>query len=1005
MKKYFITSIIIFALTAAAIVCGKREPELTLAELQKQYLLAGSDTTGVEQAKVIDRLEQYYLHLDVPDTLRQRVDREVAAILDTTKINLSGYTNGDPNVYKLEGQLQDLLRLAAIARAREDDQTFEELIGHAKTMAKTVDRGTQSDYWIPFVNEISVFTLEKAVYWLKAKRTVWLCWFYRDSTSKFVDVESYAALGLKFLQRSNDERVRLDLMQRLQYILYFHRSMNELSLGLAKKLLLPAERIKYHLRLSSIIYHQAEVLSSIEQYQAALVAYEKVIHIARTFVLIPGISWFEVPALLGEGKAYVELEEFERALEVCKEVEKSNLSDKDKIRLQRLRSDIFRATGNYELAEEELRKAITLAVSLPDTFNLIMCLNSFGAIFHELEEYDLALNYFNRAKALFKPTFPDIGTRMLVYNNIATAAIGKKDSAHFATISQEAQKTAKLANIPSQEAKLRHYIGFLYKEIREYDNAMRYLYEADSIYTASGLLRFALAAKVHYIDCLVGLSKYDEAKNLISRIDSLARQSNDIEGMIDAIGRLARIYYQEKNISAAVQTSNQLIYAVESLSSRFNNFDRLMAYRQKVYDFLKDAVFYEIVNRRLDSAFVKLEYAKAYALKSRFLGNYGNHFSDSIQQKYLKIETVISSLDKHRLIIDYMMTTDTLYVFALTQKGLQLLPPKGIKAEELKKTVAAYNDSINRTGKIFDHYSTRKVQSHYVGTVELAQKLHQYLLGWPELDSSLYDTELLYIIPDEVLFELPFATLIAKNSDNRSFLANHTAVVTFPSVDFLRNADISQASRAPDTKRVLICADRQFSGAEKFVAQVKKLFPLTDELTVEPNRLTKEEVLKEFKKNYQVFISLGHGLANQQDAERSYIELYIKTSDNSASNIRLSLSDLKGIKWLDTELVMLIGCDTAAGKLYRGTGVSGLHQGFLALGALNVLGNLWEVSADQTIAQAQNFIVSWATTWKPAQALRESQRKTIQQLQVNSYYLQPHPYFWGNFVLLSAKQQ
>jgi hypothetical protein len=40
-----------------------------------------------------------------------------------------------------------------------------------------------------------------------------------------------------------------------------------------------------------------------------------------------------------------------------------------------------------------------------------------------------------------------------------------------------------------------------------------------------------------------------------------------------------------------------------------------MAYRQKIYNLLKDAVFYEIAFQRKDSAFVKLGNIKAHALK------------------------------------------------------------------------------------------------------------------------------------------------------------------------------------------------------------------------------------------------------------------------------------------------------------------------------------------------------------------------------------------------------
>ena len=104
-------------------------------------------------------------------------------------------------------------------------------------------------------------------------------------------------------------------------------------------------------------------------------------------------------------------------------------------------------------------------------------------------------------------------------------------------------------------------------------------------------------------------------------------------------------------------------------------------------------------------------------------------------------------------------------------------------------------------------------------------------------------------------------------------------------------------------------------------------------------------------------------------------------------------------------MVMLVGCETAGGKLYRGTGISGLQQEFLSLGVKNVLGNLWEVNAPHAIAQARDFLTTWAMTGNPSRALRESQLKAVQGLQGHRYYQQPHPYFWGSAVLLTATPQ
>jgi CHAT domain-containing protein len=291
--------------------------------------------------------------------------------------------------------------------------------------------------------------------------------------------------------------------------------------------------------------------------------------------------------------------------------------------------------------------------------------------------------------------------------------------------------------------------------------------------------------------------------------------------------------------------------------------------------------------------------------------------------------------------------------------------------------------------------------------VALGQQLYQDLLGWPEIESRLSQTELLYIVPDDFFYEIPFSTLMANRSETQTFLANRTAVLSLPSATLLANPNFADGvHERHKTPKVLMSVDKRFPGAEQFVAKVKTLFPLADELAVADSSFTKEAVLAQLQKDYPIYIFLGHGQANPQNSDYGYMELSVGTPQAPAAKvIRLTVADLKTIDWLGAEMVMLVGCETASGRLYRGTGIAGLQQEFLSLGAKNVLGNLWEVDAAHAISQAQAFLTAWVTTWNPSRALQESQRQAIETLQENRYYQQPHPYFWGNAVLLTAQSQ
>ncbi len=994
MKKYLIAFFIAAALIAAAIWWWR--DETTLAELQKQYLLA---ETEAEKAKVVEWVEKFYLKLSIPDSIRQRLDQEVARQIDAAKITVEEVAP-DTNVYRLESRLQDLLRQAAIARARNENEIFQTIIKQAQYLAQKVDAETHNDYWKPFVEHVSIFTREEARTWLKARKAERL-YVDHSSLGRQKDAEFYAALGLQLVQRIDDQRLYLDIIQRLQRILSEYYSMYELSIALAQKSLPQAEQIKYYSRVNGLLYVQAEAFSGMGQNQAARALYDQVSSNAEKFNQIDDMSWYKRNILLRMGDIYRDLGEFEKAWQVCREAERLISNESEIIDLQILKFNLFLAMGRYGEAKEELKKAMELADSRRDNENLIRCFINFGALHGRLTEYDLAMAYYQRAQALFTAFSPNLPQRLLVFANIAEILAVQQDSSQLQQMIDEAKGFLRLAYNPYLEALILSDIGVWYQLARKYRASIEYYQKADSIADQNGFLRFALEKRIDRIDCLIALSRFSEAKALLTEAETLARGLNHLIGLINVLERSAQIQYREGNMAQAIEISNRLCHELDVISSRLNDSELLIAYRQKIYDALKNAVLYEIALHHNEAAFIKLDAAKAYALKNRLLNRQAA--GEATNGKPRHSDFVRSRLRAGQLVLDYMITPDTLYVFVLDQSGLQLRRKK-IDSRVLQQTTRAYRDSINRSLRLFQKHDVNFAKAHYTGALALAEKLYEELLGWPEIAARLPQTDLLYIIPDEFLYEVPFSTLIANRSDTQTFLVNHTAVLASPSASLLPVEKRAAAvSNQPKTFKALISADKRFPGAEKFVKKVKELFPLAEELIVQDGNAAKDHALAQLQKGYQVYIFVGHGQANSQFPDQGYIELAIKISKAAATKtIRLTMADLKAINWLGAEMVMLVGCETAGGKLYRGAGISGLQQEFLALGAKNVLGNLWEVDATYAIPQAQDFLATWAATCDLPRALQTSQRQTLQRLQESRYYQLPHPYFWGSAILLIA---
>lgn len=116
------------------------------------------------------------------------------------------------------------------------------------------------------------------------------------------------------------------------------------------------------------------------------------------------------------------------------------------------------------------------------------------------------------------------------------------------------------------------------------------------------------------------------------------------------------------------------------------------------------------------------------------------------------------------------------------------------------------------------------------------------------------------------------------------------------------------------------------------------------------------------------------------------------SSDAQVEDGLLTALDVCGMDLLGTQLVVLSACNTGLGDVRNGEGVEGLRRAFMEAGARTVLMSLWEVPDEETMQLMTGLYDRLIAGQDSGSALRDA-RLAIRELQ-------PHPYFWGAFVLL-----
>ena len=124
-----------------------------------------------------------------------------------------------------------------------------------------------------------------------------------------------------------------------------------------------------------------------------------------------------------------------------------------------------------------------------------------------------------------------------------------------------------------------------------------------------------------------------------------------------------------------------------------------------------------------------------------------------------------------------------------------------------------------------------------------------------------------------------------------------------------------------------------------------------------------------------------------------------ENEDESNDGILLG-SDILGLDFQGTELVVLSACETAKGDVQLGEGVASLHQAFIIAGADAVLASFWRVGDLTTVGEMDSFYRNCANGLSYQDALAKTQRAAIKSRRKR--YGTAHPAAWASFGLTTA---
>jgi CHAT domain-containing protein/Tfp pilus assembly protein PilF len=707
---------------------------------------------------------------------------------------------------------------------------------------------------------------------------------------------------------------------------------------------------------------------------------------------------------------------------------------------------IYIDAGNYERALDYLMQALNIDKQLRGYANISTDLNNIGSAFRRKAILSENNNDSDSARKYYNESFK-------YYNECLAMAIKNKDK--------------------YREIRALNNIGTIYSYLKENTKALSNFQAA-----------FDKAKEIQDIEVMSGalnnlgivnsqLGNYEESTKYYQRAIDLALETKEGKYLWEPYLEIANSYRNLNNFSAALDNYKKSISVIEKTRSSLNLeelkatyfgtdrrieayqgiIDLLIKLNQKDHDKGYGAQAFDYLERAKARSFLdSIEVSKINITEgiSQQLLNQETELMNEISKLYTKLlvpqlspeqknslnkeldgyeqqleslkreirtaspayanllypKTITLSeaqgelLDEETAFFAYILAKENSYAFVVTKNDLKVFPLP--ERKEIQKLVREYLTAI----------TDAQNQDFHVG-YRLYRDLVRPGLGDKKIKKIIF-------VPDDVLYFLPFETLLAKEN-SREWLIKDYDIAYVPSLSSLRELiDRKKAVSQRPRKDILAVGDPSFgtheiqttagSNADVFqdysstadykfsrlkysgveIEKIASLFKPAKRDILERREASEENVKRENLSDYRIIHFATHALIDDKKPARSAIILSL--DQNPKEDGFLQVREVFNLK-LNADLVTLSACETGLGQLIRGEGIEGLNRAFFYAGASSVMLSLWAINDQASYQLLERFYFHLRSAQPILGALRQAKLEMIESGVLS------HPYYWGSFIV------
>ena len=700
-------------------------------------------------------------------------------------------------------------------------------------------------------------------------------------------------------------------------------------------------------------------------------------------------------------------------------------------------SFLYISFGDYQKAQEYIAQALKSSDQNASPVRTLTNLINLGQIYHNQalatrsqEDYSTAMNYF---KTVIDRSLLIKSPALLHFANIEFAGL-RVDNGQFdlaqSILSPEYEYYKKHED-PARFSSVLFYLGLICLKQNSYQKAASYFDESarQSRTVGSHLLTIKALFKLGACQESLGhpertLSAYGEALDLIDIVgSSIVDDMNRSEFNI----RQREIYETAINFNfeRSVQR-NSRFYEYEV----FRNIERMKA--RSFLEFLErqELSKEQKTPKGPTETEEKLKRERLEGLRQLSFGNLDQTRRSEVELGVRRIDDMLSALTQ-----DVHLADKDLNIFGepstLEQIQTSILNPNTALIEYFLGDQRSFLFFISKSSfKLFELPPARAIRESLIPYLAYLQDpgisiekgilpaRHVFKELMSPIENDLSNMEHLIIVPDGILFDLPFETLVL-NQDGASanrYLLNRYTISYAPSASALcflkkRRAQTykkellafgvpvdDEPKRSDSTSAGSIMADwfsnKGFAAipipyVKKEIETISKFFKAKDKDIIVGQNATETAFKNLDLGNYRVVHLACHAFSDEEFPLQS--AFMFSPDDKSDEDGFFQVLEMLKIR-LKADLVVLSACKTAKGKNILNEGVLGLPRIFFYMGSRSVISTLWPI-ADKATVQFMGYFYSYYTQGNSkAQALSLAKVKML-----STRY--SHPYYWASFIL------